>query len=124
MADVTDPNYADVTGPDKAQGVRVSRPRPRVGVVASFGFGRDREIWRWAPERVSLFIARTGPVTFSDTLELVSSLNRPGREDRPTREVCAIGSGGDAATASGLTTSDRRRPHTPATHPSTREAHP
>ncbi|MFF8785198.1 Asp/Glu racemase [Streptomyces sp. NPDC015125] len=92
MADVTDRNYTEVTAPNTAQGARVSHPRSRVGVVASFDFDRDREIWRWAPETASLFIARTDPVTFSDNLELVSSLNRPRCVDRPTREVCAIGS--------------------------------
>jgi maleate isomerase len=62
-----------------------------VGVVASFDFDRDRELWRWAPESVTLFIARTDQVSFADNLDLVSALNRPACVERPTREVCAVG---------------------------------
>ncbi|WP_158887253.1 maleate cis-trans isomerase family protein [Amycolatopsis anabasis] len=66
-------------------------PQVGVGVVASFDFDRDRELWRWAPDDVSLFIARTDPVSSADNLGLVSALNQPGRVERPTREVCAVG---------------------------------
>ncbi len=63
----------------------------RVGVVASYDFDRDRELWRWAPEDVSLVIARTAPVAAADPLTMSSSLARPEHLARPTREVCAAG---------------------------------
>jgi len=67
----------------------VSGPAPQtaVGVVASFDFTRDRELWRWAPDDVSLYVARTDPVPMHDSLEMVSGLNDPGLLSRPTREV-------------------------------------
>ncbi len=62
-------------------------PQTAVGVVASFDFTRDRELWRWAPEEVSLYLARTDPVSMADSLRMVSDLNDPGLLARPTREV-------------------------------------
>lgn len=58
-----------------------------VGVVASFDFTRDRELWRWAPEEVSLYLSRTEPVPTRDSRKMVSDLNDPALLARPTREV-------------------------------------
>ncbi|AEW97839.1 decarboxylase [Streptantibioticus cattleyicolor NRRL 8057 = DSM 46488] len=66
-------------------------PQRRVGVVASYDFERDRELWRWAPPEVTLFMARTAPVSGGDPLLMSSALARPEHLARPTREVCAIG---------------------------------
>lgn len=66
-------------------------PQTGVGVIASFDFTRDRELWRWVPASVTLFMSRTAPVPVSDTLGVVSALNRPGLLKRPTREVCTVG---------------------------------
>jgi maleate isomerase len=71
--------------------IRLPEPEIGVGVVASFDFVRDRELWRWAPEHASLFIARTDPVTASGGLSFVTRLGDPASLGRPTREVCAIG---------------------------------
>ncbi|HEV7931172.1 MAG TPA: Asp/Glu racemase [Actinomadura sp.] len=71
--------------------IEEAEPQVGVGVVASFDFDRDRELWRWAPGNVTLFIARTDQVSFADDLDLVSALNRPACVERPTREVCAVG---------------------------------
>ncbi|OEV05368.1 Asp/Glu racemase [Streptomyces oceani] len=62
-------------------------PQTGVGVVASFDFNRDRELWRWVPEHVSLFISRTGPVADREGLALVRALNDAEVLRRPTREV-------------------------------------
>lgn len=62
-----------------------------VGVVASFDFDRDRELWRWAPEHVSLFIARSDPVASREGFAMVEALNDPACLLRATREVCEIG---------------------------------
>ena len=63
----------------------------RIGVVTSFDFHRDRELHRWVPDDAALRIARTDAVSFSDNLELVTSLNEPACVRRPAREVLAEG---------------------------------
>jgi len=72
---------------------RLPGPQPQtgLGVVAPYDFARDRELWRWVPPSVSLFIARTGGSPEGDNLDSVSALNRPASVRRPTREVCAVG---------------------------------
>ncbi|GHF33691.1 Asp/Glu racemase [Amycolatopsis bartoniae] len=66
-------------------------PQVGVGVVAPFDFARDRELWRWVPDSVSLFIARTAEAGGDDNLGTVSTLSDPSFVERPTREVCAVG---------------------------------
>lgn len=61
-----------------------------VGVVASFDFTRDRELWRWVPPDVSLYVSRTDSVPLDDSFELVSRLNDPAMLTRPTREVARV----------------------------------
>jgi maleate isomerase len=61
-----------------------------VGVVASFDFARDRELWRWVPPEVSLHISRTDAVPLDDSFALVSRLNDPAMLTRPTREVARV----------------------------------
>ncbi|GAA4549905.1 maleate cis-trans isomerase family protein [Amycolatopsis samaneae] len=61
-----------------------------VGVVASFDFTRDRELWRWAPPDISLYVSRTDAVSLADSFELVSRLNDPTMLTRPTREVTRV----------------------------------
>lgn len=62
-------------------------PRVAVGVVSSFDFTRDRELWRWAPEDVTLYLARTDAVPMGDSLRKLTDLNDPRLLARPTREV-------------------------------------
>ncbi|GAB3577426.1 aspartate/glutamate racemase family protein [Amycolatopsis endophytica] len=71
--------------------VQGPEPQTGVGIVAPYDFARDRELWRWVPSTVSLFIARTGGSPEGDNLDSVSALNRPSSVRRPTREVCAVG---------------------------------
>ncbi|SFI71895.1 maleate cis-trans isomerase family protein [Amycolatopsis sacchari] len=73
--------------------VETPGPEPQVGlgVVAPYDFSRDRELWRWVPDTVSVFIARTERVTGADNLGTVSALGDPSVVARPTREVCEIG---------------------------------
>lgn len=72
----------DVPGP---------QPQVGVGVVAPYDFTRDRELWRWVPAEVSLFIARTSPASGIDNFRTVSALGKTSAVARPTREVCAVG---------------------------------
>jgi maleate isomerase len=62
-----------------------------VGVVASFDFDRDRELWRWVPDDVSLLIDRTDPVPRTDNLTTVSALNDPVLLTRPARILLGLG---------------------------------
>ncbi|AIJ22222.1 maleate cis-trans isomerase family protein [Amycolatopsis methanolica] len=71
--------------------VQGPEPQTGVGIVAPYDFARDRELWRWVPPTVSLFIARTGGSPEGDDLDSASALNRPATVRRPTREVCAVG---------------------------------
>ena len=73
------------------EGVEGPRPQVGVGVVAPYDFARDRELWRWAPDSVSLFIARTAQARGDDNLATVTKLTDPSFVERPTREVCAVG---------------------------------
>lgn len=66
-------------------------PQVHVGVVASYDFTRDRELWRWVPENVTLSLSRTSQVPTGDNFAVVSALSRPALLARPVREVCAIG---------------------------------
>ncbi|TVT14055.1 Asp/Glu racemase [Amycolatopsis acidiphila] len=71
--------------------VRGPEPQVSVGIVAPYDFNRDRELWRWVPESVSLFISRTAEVSGADNLGTVSALGEASYVARPTREVCAVG---------------------------------
>jgi maleate isomerase len=66
-------------------GVRGPVPHRRIGVVASFDFDRDRELWRWVPEDVPLFIARTGRAPMEDNFEFVRALNDPAMLTEPAQ---------------------------------------
>jgi maleate isomerase len=62
-----------------------------VGVVAPFDFDQDRELWRWVPDGVAMFISRTAEVSGEDNLSTVSALGEASCVAHPTREVCAAG---------------------------------
>ncbi len=46
------------------------RPQRGVGVVAPFDFALDRELWRWTPDDVSLFLTRTPFVPVEVSLDM------------------------------------------------------
>lgn len=70
----------DVSGPPAGP-----LPQTPVGVIASFDFDRDRELWRWVPDEISLLIDRTDPVSTTDNFSTVSALNDPVLLARPAR---------------------------------------
>jgi maleate isomerase len=45
-------------------------PQRGVGVVAPFDFALDRELWRWVPDEVSLFLTRTPFVPVEVSLDM------------------------------------------------------
>ncbi|GGM49322.1 arylmalonate decarboxylase [Longimycelium tulufanense] len=60
-----------------------------VGVVAPFDFALDRELWRWAPDEVSLYLTRLPFVPVPVTVEMAEALSDPGNVRRATRDLLA-----------------------------------
>lgn len=62
-----------------------------IGVVAPFDFALDRELWRWAPDDVSLYLTRLPFVPVPVTVEMAAELSDPERVRRATADVLAPG---------------------------------
>ncbi|POM23333.1 Arylmalonate decarboxylase [Actinomadura rubteroloni] len=60
-----------------------------VGVVAPFDFALDRELWRWTPDDVSLFLTRLPYVPVPVTVEMAAALSDHAVVGRATRDVLA-----------------------------------
>ncbi|HEY0451002.1 Asp/Glu racemase [Actinophytocola sp.] len=60
-----------------------------VGVVAPFDFALDRELWRWAPDDISLYLTRLPFVPVPVTVEMAIELSDPERVRRATADVLA-----------------------------------
>jgi maleate isomerase len=60
---------------------------PGVGVVAPFDFALDRELWRWAPEDVSLYLTRLPFFTTPVTVEMAVAVADRRAVRRATRDV-------------------------------------
>ncbi|MFD0684647.1 maleate cis-trans isomerase family protein [Actinomadura fibrosa] len=60
-----------------------------VGVVAPFDFALDRELWRWMPDDVSLFMTRLPYVPVPVTVEMASALSDHSIVRQATRDVLA-----------------------------------
>jgi maleate isomerase len=60
-----------------------------VGVVAPFDFALDRELWRWAPDDVSLYLTRLPFVPVPVTIEMASALSNQRNLRRATQAVLA-----------------------------------
>jgi maleate isomerase len=73
---------ADIVGPELLT-------QHGIGVVAPFDFALDRELWRWAPDDVSLFMTRLPFVPVPVTVEMASALSDHDTVRRATRDVLA-----------------------------------
>jgi maleate isomerase len=60
-----------------------------IGVVAPFDFALDRELWRWAPDDVSLYMTRLPFVPVPVTVEMAAALSDLDTVRRATRDVLA-----------------------------------
>jgi maleate isomerase len=60
-----------------------------VGVVAPFDFALDRELWRWAPDDVSLYLTRLPFVPVPVTVEMAAALSDSETVRRATRDLLA-----------------------------------
>jgi maleate isomerase len=91
-----------------AVGLVEPRPQQGIGVVAPFDFALDRELWRWVPEDVSLYLTRLPFFTSPMTVEMAMAVGDSKAVRRATRDVltpepavvafaCTSGSFGDGA---------------------------
>lgn len=60
-----------------------------LGVVAPYDFALDRELWRWAPDEVTLHITRLPFVPVPVTVEQASAISEAGAVRRATQDVLA-----------------------------------
>ena len=65
-------------------------PQRGVGVVALFDLALDRELWRWAPEEVSLYLTRTPYVAEPVSIELAEAVSEESAVSQGTRDVIAV----------------------------------
>lgn len=64
-------------------------PRAAIGVVAPFDLELDREMWRWLPEDVDIFITRTPFINDEVTVEFAQEASDAPAIARATRDVTA-----------------------------------
>jgi maleate isomerase len=64
-------------------------PQRGIGVVAPFDMALDRELWRWVPSDVSLFITRTPYVAEPVSIELAEAVSDETAVSQGTRNVLA-----------------------------------
>jgi maleate isomerase len=62
-------------------------PQQGIGVVAPFDFALDRELWRWAPDDVSLYLTRLPFFTTPVTVEMAVACGDRRALRRATRDV-------------------------------------
>ncbi|MGH3980775.1 MAG: maleate cis-trans isomerase family protein [Pseudonocardiaceae bacterium] len=58
-----------------------------IGMVAPFDFALDRELWRWVPDDVSLYMTRLPYVPVPMTVEMVAAISDVDAVYRATRDV-------------------------------------
>ena len=72
---------------------RVTLPGPAlqrgIGVVAPFDLALDRELWRWAPDHMSLYITRTPYIAEPMGIQLAEALSNEIAISKHTRDVLA-----------------------------------
>ncbi len=68
-------------------GVPGTAPQRGIGVVAPFDLALDREMWRWVPDDVSLYITRTPYVAEPVSIELAEAVSDETAVSQGTRDV-------------------------------------
>jgi maleate isomerase len=61
--------------------------QPGIGVIAPFDFALDRELWRWVPEDVSLYLTRLPFFTTPVTVEMARAVGDRRAVRRATQDV-------------------------------------
>jgi maleate isomerase len=62
-----------------------------VGVIAPYDLALDREMWRWAPDDVTLLFTRTPYAPMQVTMEMAHWVSRPEAVVRSARDLSAVG---------------------------------
>jgi maleate isomerase len=70
-----------------AVAARFEAVMPGIGVVAPFDLALDRELWRWTPEPVSLYLTRTPSLEGAVDVEFAHALADPEAIARACRDV-------------------------------------
>ncbi len=68
-------------------------PQVGVGVVVPHDMALDRELWRWVPDDVSLFLTRTSFHPHEVTLDMVAAISDADLVAGSTRDLMATGCG-------------------------------
>lgn len=63
------------------------RKQHGIGVVAPFDFALDRELWRWVPDDVSLYLTRLPYYPLPVTVEMAEVISETEAVHRATRDV-------------------------------------
>jgi maleate isomerase len=61
-----------------------------IGVVTPFDFALDRELWRWAPDQVSLHVTRTPYVAEPVSIELAEAVSDEAQVRSATRDLLIV----------------------------------
>ena len=61
-----------------------------IGIVAPYDFALDRELWRWAPDDVSLYLTRMPYVPLAATVEMAMHISEPALVARGALDVLAV----------------------------------
>jgi maleate isomerase len=72
---------------------RLAPPAPGIGVVAPFDLALDRELWRWTPEPVSLYLTRTAHLDVPVSLGMAEALGDVDALSAACRDVSTAGPG-------------------------------
>lgn len=73
--------------PDFLGAVLGPEPQRGVGVVAPFDLAMDRELWRWTPENVTLYVTRTPFVPVPMNLEMAAKIADESAIHSATRDL-------------------------------------
>ena len=66
---------------------RLTPVPPGIGIVAPFDLALDRELWRWTPEPVSLYLTRTAHLDVPVSLDMAEALGDIGALAASCRDV-------------------------------------
>jgi maleate isomerase len=61
-----------------------------IGVVAPYDFALDRELWRWVPDDVSLYLTRMPYVPLAATVEMAIHISEPALVARGAIDVLSV----------------------------------
>lgn len=62
-----------------------------IGIVAPYDFALDREVWRWTPDEVSLYVTRTPRLAVPVTVEMAELLSESSTVQSGAAEVLTAG---------------------------------